>query len=503
MGRELGTLYKKAIIAGLTGALVMLGLFAFSMFMADQDMKEYYKIPRGYDNDFVGIQWIFFFIASSLGTFGLIGAVAARVTAGEATSIIDTIKASTVAGSVPLLLLTTGILCFAVAYVGGAAFKSPLEAVFAIAYVLIISLFMVAQYLIFVLVCLSISAIGGISYAAVSGMARKRKAPGAQISYVRPALAGLACGSVVLAMFLAGHAITGGQYSMPLNFLEVLLFLIISLVAGALAVHVINVRDIRVTDALKGALAAGALTGIAGGAGNVAGAIIRQYNVQGILIEAGTKYFLNGLIMATVGGLMYMAVFRKTEMRKAADASATVRLSYMSAIKTGLLAGAAMAAYSMLSGLASMALSLFNAGSDTASSVNVCMITYGLPGQVALLALLIAAAVIAVRHSQAMTLNGAIAVAAVTGALAGLVSIAGDTINRFLTLWYTPYASADFRSADIITSNLSAILDCAPAKILIIVAICALAGTIYGAWILQLKFAGDKAAEERPASGGR
>jgi hypothetical protein len=111
-------LYWKSIVIGLAGILILVALFLFSAYRADQDMREYNRIPRNYDNFTVGVVWWLFFFVAVLVALAFIGALSAWASARDITSIRGTIIASALAGGVPIALAIIGILSiFTIAFV--------------------------------------------------------------------------------------------------------------------------------------------------------------------------------------------------------------------------------------------------------------------------------------------------------------------------------------------------------------------------------------------------
>ena len=67
------TICWKSIGIVLAGILIIVALFLFSAYMADQDMKEFNRASRGYDNFMVGVNWRIFFFFAVLVAFAFVG----------------------------------------------------------------------------------------------------------------------------------------------------------------------------------------------------------------------------------------------------------------------------------------------------------------------------------------------------------------------------------------------------------------------------------------------
>lgn len=164
-------IYWKSIAIGLAGILIIVDLFLFSAYMADQDMKEFNRIHRNYDNFMAGVGWWIFFFVATLVALALIGAVSAWVSSRDITSIRGTIIASALAGSVPIALTTIVLaFLFTIAFVNSMEYTgmSYLRSLFL--------LFML--YLFYGFVGIMLSVIGGLLYTLLEKALFKGKAPG-------------------------------------------------------------------------------------------------------------------------------------------------------------------------------------------------------------------------------------------------------------------------------------------------------------------------------------
>jgi hypothetical protein len=141
--------------------------------MADQDMKEFNRIPRNYDNLFVGVIWWLFFFVAVLVALAFIGALSAWASSRDITSARGTIIAAALAGGVPVALATIGIvLIFAIAFITTpedhrmSFFNSPLP--------------LLLPILAYAFIGMMMSIAGGALYALVAKALFNRKAPGSR-----------------------------------------------------------------------------------------------------------------------------------------------------------------------------------------------------------------------------------------------------------------------------------------------------------------------------------
>ncbi len=164
-------IYWKSIAIGLAGILIIIALYLFSAYMADQDMKEFNRIPRGHDNLFVGVIWWLFFFVAVLIVLALIGAISAWASSRDITSARGTVIAAALAGGVPVALATIGIVSiFAIAFVTTpedhrmSFFSSPFP--------------LLLPILAYAFIGLMMSIAGGALYRLLSKVLFNRKAPG-------------------------------------------------------------------------------------------------------------------------------------------------------------------------------------------------------------------------------------------------------------------------------------------------------------------------------------
>lgn len=166
-------LYWKSIAIGLFGIVIIVALYLFSAYMADQDMKEFNRIPRNYDNLFVGVIWWLFFFVAVLVALAFIGALSAWASSRDITSIKGTIIAAFLAGVVPVALATICIVpIFAIAFVTTpedhrmSFFSSPFPLLFPI--------------LAYAFIGLMMSIVGGVLYVILVKVLFNRIAPGSR-----------------------------------------------------------------------------------------------------------------------------------------------------------------------------------------------------------------------------------------------------------------------------------------------------------------------------------
>jgi hypothetical protein len=166
-------IYWKSIILGLAGVLIIVALYLFSAYMADQDMNEFNRIPRSYDNFMVGVNWWLFFFVAVLVVLALLGAFSAWASSHDITSARVTIIASALAGGVPVALATIGIVSiFAIAFITTpedhrmSFFSSPFP--------------LLLPILAYAFIGLMMSIAGGALYKLVAKALFNRKAPGSR-----------------------------------------------------------------------------------------------------------------------------------------------------------------------------------------------------------------------------------------------------------------------------------------------------------------------------------
>jgi hypothetical protein len=468
------SLLFRSTLAGLAGVLILVMLMAFCGFMAGQEMEEYYKVPRGYDNDFVGIEWIFFFALGAMAMFVLIGALAAWAVRNEAPTVKDALKASAIAGTVPVVLTIVGgiLLAMAMATSNGNMVYGAIGVIFG---ALISLVFMSPMIVGTIIACIILSLIGGLLY-----MMLIRPLKGRHITlppWQKPLLTGVVGGAIILAFHVIDVLMNHWVYSFAWGQAGIIVFFVVALSFGALAASGLKRSGIGLAGTLQASLAAGLVMGLGRTIGCELGAFARNYNQAGILFSDGIPSMINGMVIAAIGGLLYLAFAGKAP-------GPAGRPLYTRAVVFGLLAGLALAIIALVPAIA-----YFVSGNGNSYVYTTAMMATGMTGFLATVVILVAESVLAVKLSPVKTLNDGMAVAAVAGALTGIVSAIGDVIGQLArTVIFSGASSSEPYYSDLILSNLMSALGCAPLRVVVMITFCVIVAVLYSVWIRGLKF---------------
>ena len=283
---------------------------------------------------------------------------------------------------------------------------------------------------------------------------------------------------------------TAGQFSITLMFLEFLFFIILSLLVGIASVFILDPSKNSIKNVFYSSLLSGLILGIGGATGQFLIAVLRQYNELGILLVYGPYYVIDGIVLASVAGILTYAIldYYKSRMQ-----SARQKPFYSDAIKIGVLIGIPAAIFSISPGMISLLVSQFSTSSAGNSYVFYSLIGGTLAYPV-ILAIVAIGGFAAVKYSPVKNLNDAIAVSGVSGVIIGIFITLGDTLNTYLRLNNTmlpdTYGGIGLQQ-DVFAANFMGFLQGAPFKMMIIIVAVVLVGTIYGSLILNLKNSGE------------
>lgn len=436
--------YKKAIIIGLAALVVLVLLNYYTSYWADQDMKEYYKEPRLYDNDFVGIGWAFITILGTIIISILAGTLAVIWALNDIRGPVEALEVSAVAIILPGMLILAVVIILGV--ISGSYGPSPQITADSLRVSFTSGLFFLS--LLFLIVCIAGSAIGSLfSYLLLSKMGSAGILVLDGASAVKAGMAGAA---ITIIVYLIGFYQTGGANSYVVLLFEFLIFAAVSALAGMLA-QMLN-HESRLT---KGSVVTSIATGFIVGLGGIMGRAFFSMNAGhngNILFTDSPGFIADGIVFTLLGTVLY---FTLTTWKNEQGFRGISKLVYGNAAAVGICFGFIWLAIQTIIPL---------------MQLQLLFLVY--------LASVIVAGMLSALLSKACTLGDAAAFSGITGGIGCIVLTLGDLLYAFLSRTDNTIISASL-SEEIRASNMLSTLGWASVKVALILSLVCWAGIMY------------------------